>query len=48
MKLKALVVGVLLTVPVLGAAGPAQACGGSPACDLINRVCDKVVGPCIP
>lgn len=48
MKLRALVVGVLLAVPVLGAAGPAQACAESPPCELLNRVCDKVAGPCIP
>lgn len=47
MKLRALVVGVLLAVPVLGA-GPAQACAESEPCDWINRICDKVAGPCIP
>lgn len=47
MKLRALVVAVALAVPVLGAA-PAQACGGNEVCDRINRICDTVVGPCIP
>ncbi|MDQ4126240.1 MAG: hypothetical protein M3134_11685 [Actinomycetota bacterium] len=47
MKVRALLVGVLLAVPVLGAAGPAQACSGG-ICDTINWVCDKVAGPCIP
>ena len=48
MKLRALLVGVLLAVPVLGAAGPAAACGEGQACALINRICEKVAGPCIP
>ena len=46
MRLRVLVVGVLLAVPVVGAS-PAQACEGGP-CELINRICDKVAGPCIP
>ncbi len=48
MKLRALLVGTLLAVSVLGTAGPAAACAESPACELINRICDKVVGPCLP
>jgi hypothetical protein len=48
MKLRALLVGVLLAVPVLGAASPAQACGEGRVCALINRICEKVAGPCIP
>lgn len=48
MKLKALLVGALLGVPVLGVAGPAHACAESPPCVFINRICDKVAGPCIP
>jgi hypothetical protein len=48
MKVRALLVGVLLAVPVVGAAGPAQACAEGEACAWINRICDKVAGPCIP
>lgn len=48
MKVRALLVGVLLAVPVLGAASPAQACAEGEACAWINRICDKVAGPCIP
>lgn len=45
-RARLLLVGVLLAVPVLGAA-PAHACSGG-ICDTINRICDKVAGPCIP
>lgn len=48
MKLRALLVGALLVVPVLGAASPAQACADGQPCALINRICEKVAGPCIP
>ena len=47
-RVKLLAVGALLAVPVLGAAAPAQACAESDPCDWINRICDKVAGPCIP
>lgn len=48
MKVRALLVGVLLAVSVVGAASPAQACGEGQACALINRICETVAGPCIP
>ena len=48
MKLRALLVGVLLAMPVVGAAGPAHACADEGPCAFINRICDKVAGPCIP
>lgn len=47
MRLRTLLAGVLLAVPLVGSSAPAQACDGGP-CALINRICDKVVGPCIP
>jgi hypothetical protein len=48
-KIKILVMAAVISIPVLGlAAAPARACAGHPACDTINRICDKVVGPCIP
>ena len=48
MNLRALLVGVLLAVPVAGAAGPAHACADGQPCAWINRICEKVAGPCIP
>ena len=45
-RTRVLLVGILLAVPVVGAA-PAKACSGG-ICDTINRICDKVAGPCIP
>ncbi len=48
MKVRALLVGVLLAVPVLGGATAAHACADGEPCAWINRICDKVAGPCIP
>ena len=48
MKVRALLVGALLAVPVLGGATAAQACADGEPCAWINRICDKVAGPCIP
>lgn len=48
MRFRALLVGIVVAIPVVGAAGPAQACAEGPVCVLVNRVCEKVVGPCIP
>lgn len=48
MKLRTLLVGVLLAVPVVGSPGPASACAEGEACAWINRICEKVAGPCIP
>lgn len=45
-RMRVLLVGILLAVPVIGAA-PAHACSGG-ICDTINRICDTVAGPCIP
>jgi hypothetical protein len=41
-------VAAVLVVSVVGAAAPAQACGDGQPCALINRICEKVAGPCIP
>jgi hypothetical protein len=49
LKVKVMVAAGVMAVPVLGvAAAPAHACGGNRVCDTINKVCDLVVGPCIP
>lgn len=49
LKVKVMVAAAVMAVPVLGvAAAPAHACSGNRVCDTINRVCDLVLGPCIP
>ena len=46
--MRALAVTALAALALALPAAPASACAGSEPCDTLNRLCDKVAGPCLP